>query len=78
MEEWYEIKVRAILGPESHDDKEVVTLGRLVRWTEKGIEYEADPRHRVKILEYFGFGGNTKAGGHNGYREDKIDEEGDE
>eukprot|EP00973_Karenia_brevis_P081836 11346047-Karenia_brevis.AAC.1 len=23
VEEWYEIKVRAILGPEDHDDKEV-------------------------------------------------------
>eukprot|EP00973_Karenia_brevis_P062640 8710013-Karenia_brevis.AAC.1 len=30
------------------------------------------------MLEYFGFGGNTKAGGINGYREDRIDEDGDE
>eukprot|EP00973_Karenia_brevis_P028383 3912922-Karenia_brevis.AAC.1 len=67
-----------MLGPENDDDKEVVILGRIVRWTEKDIEYEADPRHRVKMLEYFGFGGSTKAGGANGYREDKVDGEGDE
>eukprot|EP00973_Karenia_brevis_P026388 3640341-Karenia_brevis.AAC.1 len=32
MESWFEIKVRAILGPEEQDDKEVVILGRIVRW----------------------------------------------
>eukprot|EP00973_Karenia_brevis_P044084 6109332-Karenia_brevis.AAC.1 len=63
MEKWYEIKVRAILGPERQDDKEVIILGRIVRWTDHGIEYEADPKHGIKILEHFGFEGNTKAGG---------------
>eukprot|EP00973_Karenia_brevis_P042376 5865601-Karenia_brevis.AAC.1 len=74
MEEWYEIKRRAILGPDSHDDKEVVILGRMVKWTENGIEYEADPKHREIVLEYFDFSEGTKGLSINGDREDKIEE----
>ena len=55
MESWFEIKVRAVLGPEEKDDKETVILGRRVVWKEWGIEYEADPGQREKILEFFGF-----------------------
>ena len=55
MKQWFEIKVRAILGPEDKDDKEVVILGRLVRWKAWGVEFEADPRHRDVLKEYFGF-----------------------
>eukprot|EP00973_Karenia_brevis_P041928 5803671-Karenia_brevis.AAC.1 len=50
MKSWFEIKVRAVLGPDSKDDKEVTILGRIVRWVEEGIEYEADPKHRKIIL----------------------------
>ena len=32
MQEWYEIKVRATLGPEEGDDKEVVVFGRTAKW----------------------------------------------
>ena len=32
MQEWYEIKVGATLGPDDKDDREVVILGRTVRW----------------------------------------------
>ena len=46
MKEWFEIKVRAMLGPESDDDKQVTHLGRQIRWTQNGIEFEADPKHR--------------------------------
>eukprot|EP00973_Karenia_brevis_P041123 5690306-Karenia_brevis.AAC.1 len=74
MEEWYEIKVRAILGPGKKDDKEVVILGRIVRWTERGIEYTADPKHRQIVLEYFGFSEESKGLGVNGDREDKMGE----
>ena len=41
MASWFEIKVRAILGNDTGDDKEVVLLGRVLRWTASGIEYEA-------------------------------------
>ena len=30
MSGWYEIKVRARLGPDDHDDKEATLLGRMV------------------------------------------------
>eukprot|EP00973_Karenia_brevis_P080980 11233745-Karenia_brevis.AAC.1 len=74
MEEWYEIKVRAILGPDKGDDKEVVILGRIVRWTEHGIEYQADPKHRKLVLEYFGFSEDSKGLGINGDKEEKVEE----
>eukprot|EP00973_Karenia_brevis_P052470 7290429-Karenia_brevis.AAC.1 len=50
MESWFEIKMRAILGPQRGDDKDVVILGIVVRWKEEGIAYEADPKHRKIIL----------------------------
>eukprot|EP00973_Karenia_brevis_P066815 9287883-Karenia_brevis.AAC.1 len=74
MESWFEIKVRAILGPEEQDDKEVVILGRVVRWLKDGKEYEADPEHRRIIVEYFGFDDTTKPSMVNGDREDRVEE----
>ena len=44
------MKVRAILGPDSGDDKEVTILGRVFRWHEDGIRFEADPRQIEKLL----------------------------
>ena len=41
--------MRGILGPDSWDTKEVIILNRVLRWTPKGLEYEADPRH-VEII----------------------------
>eukprot|EP00973_Karenia_brevis_P066042 9179253-Karenia_brevis.AAC.1 len=74
MKEWFEIKVRAVLGPDPGDDKEVTILGRGVRWVEEGIEYEADPKHRKTIMEYFGFNDKTKPLMMNGDKEDKVEE----
>ena len=53
METWFEINVRGISGGDEGDVREIVTCGRVVRWTDEGMEYEADPKHRRKILEYF-------------------------
>ena len=44
------VKVRATLGPEAGDDKEVSILNRIVRWAEDALLYEADPRHVEKLL----------------------------
>ena len=55
MKSWFEIKVRALLGPEEGDDKSIVLLGRQVRCTAEDIEYEADPKHRKLIMEHCGF-----------------------
>ena len=46
---WY-VKVRAMLGPEPGDDKEISILNRVVRWCDDNLLYEADPRHVEKLL----------------------------
>ena len=48
------VKVRATLGPEATDDKEVSILNRVIRWTEDALLYEADPRHVEKLLRNAG------------------------
>ena len=40
----YELTVGGRLGPGPTDDKETIVLGRVIRWTDKCIDYEADPR----------------------------------
>ena len=37
------VKVRAMLGPEPGDDKEISILNRIVRWCDDHLLYEADP-----------------------------------
>ena len=44
------MKVRAMLGPEPGDDKEVSILNRVVRWCDDCLLYEAVPRHVEKLL----------------------------
>ena len=68
LESWFDIKVRARLGPEQDDDKEVSILGRVVRWRSWGISSEADPKHRRMIAEYFGLDGKSKIRTVNGPR----------
>ena len=51
----YEIKC-TILGPEAHNAQEVKILGRTLRWTDAGIEYEADARHQAIVIEELGLG----------------------
>ena len=66
------------MGPDPHDDKEVVNLGRVIRWTTEGVEFEADPRHRRVLLEHFGFDDSSSAAANNGdksRREDDGEEE---
>ena len=74
MESWFEIKVRAMLGPDDCDSKEVSILGRLVRWTIDGIEYKADPKHRNMIMEYFGLNEQSKPLPCNGEKEWRTEE----
>ena len=47
----YELTVGGRLGPGPLDDKEARVLNRIVRWTDEGLEYEADPRQVEKLLE---------------------------
>ena len=48
------IKVRATLGPEPGDDKEVSILTRIARCCDDCLLYEADPRHVEKLLREAG------------------------
>ena len=41
----FECKLRGRLGVEAHDTKEIRLLNRIVRITDQGLLYEADPRH---------------------------------
>ena len=71
MASWFEIKIRGTLEREAKDDKEATILGRVVRWVRSGIEYEADPKHRDKVLEYFGLVDGSKGLTCNGDKEDR-------
>ena len=50
LEKLYELKEAARLGPGDADAKEATVLNRVVRWTQAGLEYEADPRQAEKLL----------------------------
>jgi len=54
MKSKHELKEAARLGPGKGDDKETRVLNRVVRWTEQGLEYEADPRQAEKIIQELG------------------------
>ena len=55
----YELSKGGRLGPAPEDDKQGLVLNRVIRWTENGIEYEADPRQAEKLLEETGLGDAT-------------------
>ena len=46
----YELNVGGRLGPSPTDDTETIVLGRAIRWTEEGLEYETDPPQVEKLL----------------------------
>ena len=48
---YYELRKGGRLGPAPDDAKEGTVLNRVIRWTEEGIEYEADPRQCERLLE---------------------------
>ena len=61
MEEWYDIKDRGMMGSGKNEIKEVTILGRTVRWTAEGLEYEADAGHRKRVMEAEGLEEDSKA-----------------
>ena len=61
MEDWYSVKFRGIMGSGANDVKEVTILGRKLRWTEDGLEYEADPRHRLEVMKMTGLKDDSNA-----------------
>jgi hypothetical protein len=75
IKEWYEVKVKARLGPEKGDAKQIDVLGRVLRCTDEGYEYEADRKHRNIVMETFGFDDKSKGLLVNGKPEDSEDED---
>ena len=61
MKEWYQLKVRARLGPDKGDAKEAVLLGRVITWQEWGVSCEADPKYRQRILDSLGLEADSKS-----------------
>ena len=76
LKEKYELTVGPRVGPGHSDAKEVTVLNRVIRWTEAGLELEADPRQAEKLIAECGLEGaksvstpgkrisNTGVGGH--------------
>ena len=54
MRRKYQIKMRGILGPDRHDQREIIILNRILRWTSSRLEYEPDPRHAEIIVDEMG------------------------
>ena len=48
-------------------------LGRTVTWTEEGLEWKADPKHRQMILDYFGFDEGTRPLTVNGDKDEEFE-----
>ena len=61
LEKKYELKKGGRLGPSPKDSKELTILNRVIRWTDQGIEYEADPRQAERLLEGLGLDNGCKA-----------------
>jgi len=70
LKSWFELKVRAILGPEESDDKEIVILGRLVRWELGGIRIVPDRKYAESIMKYCGLSEGSKSLGGPGKKEE--------
>lgn len=60
MRDWWDIKLRAVVGDARGDSKEVTILNRVLRWDGHGLDLEADPRHRSAILEELGLDESSK------------------
>ena len=61
MKSKYELTVGRRVGPGPNDDKEDSVLNRIIRWTPKGIRYEADPRQVEKFIREIELEGATGA-----------------
>ena len=66
FKKWYDVKDRGIMGSGTGDVKEVVILGRTLKFTEMGFEFTADGKPESKSLGCPALGA------------DKMDEAGDE
>ena len=75
MGEWYDIKDRGLMGSGKDEIKEVVILGRTVKWKETGITYESDAKHRVELMRKLNLEEDSKGATSAGIRNDEEKEE---
>jgi hypothetical protein len=61
MEGWYDLKLRAVIGDDDEDDKEVTILNRKLKHVGHGLEYHADERHEAEIRAEFGIDAGAKS-----------------
>ena len=54
LESRYELRKGGRIGPGKNDAKEGRVLNRVIRWTDQGLEYEADPRQAERLVEAMG------------------------
>ena len=59
MQEVFECKLKGRLGTGKDDLKEMRVLNRIVRVTDEGLLYEADPRHAEMLVKAFHLEGST-------------------
>ena len=60
MCELYDDKVRGVSGSGKRDVREMEILGRNMRWTREGLEYEASEKKRQALLEGLGLSQESK------------------
>ena len=61
LEARYELRRGGRIGPGGNDEKEGRVLNRVVRWTDAGLEYEADPRQAERLIEAVGLDDSCKS-----------------
>ena len=64
----YELHKCGSLGPGRDNATEMLVLNRAMRWTEMGLEYEADPRQAERLLKGLGLHGGCKSTATPGFR----------
>ena len=62
MRKKYELTEIGRLGPGKNDDKEVKILNRIARWTDEGVQYEADPRQAERLVSDLGLDDAMRVG----------------
>ena len=62
LQTYYELTKGGRLGPGKEDSKRGIILNRVIRWTDEGVEYEADPRSAERLLEATGMEGANGVG----------------
>ena len=77
MHEWYDVKVRGVLGSGKRDVHEIEILGRNLTWTEEGLEYEGSDKHRQALLQGLGLNEESKAANSAAVKPEEIGQEED-